>query len=246
MKKIKVFIINLERSKDRKKFMQEQIQKLFTYNPNLKDKLEFEFFKAIDGSKNEHLQFKSHFPWWCQLIRGVKLSTNEKACFASHYSLWIKCQKINRPIIILEDDVEFVNLSSWNQAIQDILHSNYKYVRFFYIDNVSTIKEQGNFYSIYEKCGGGQGYFLHPKAANMLSIKSKYFIDAVDNYMDMYYLHKVQNIAYYHFLVQPNYKLHSTINIRKSKTKIYAKITREIIQLYFQILKYNYQRKKSI
>lgn len=48
MKKIKIFIINLERSKDRKKFMQEQIQKLFMCNPNLKNLLEFEFFRAME------------------------------------------------------------------------------------------------------------------------------------------------------------------------------------------------------
>lgn len=64
--------------------------------------------------------------------------------------------------------------------------------------------------------------------------------------MDMYYFHGVHNIAYYRFLIQSNYSLNSTIHIRKSKTKIYAKITREIAQLYFKILKYNYQRKKSI
>lgn len=226
--------------------MQEQILKLFTYNPDLKNQFEFEFFKAIDGSKNEHLQFKNHFPWCSHLIRGVKLSANENACFASHYSLWIKCQELNKPIIILEDDIEFINLSLWRQAIQDILHSNHKYVRFFYIKDVSAKENQNNFYYIYGKCGGAQGYYLHPKAANKLIAKSKYFIDAVDNYMDMYYFHGVHNIAYYRFLIQSNYSLNSTIHIRKSKTKIYAKITREIAQLYFKILKYNYQRKKSI
>lgn len=33
---MKAFIINLERSLDRKEYMQKQIQKLFEKNPNLK------------------------------------------------------------------------------------------------------------------------------------------------------------------------------------------------------------------
>ncbi|EAK0442174.1 glycosyltransferase family 25 protein [Campylobacter lari] len=114
---MKVFIINLEHSKDRKNFMQEQIQKLFACNPNLKNQLEFEFFKAIDGSKNEHLQFKSHFPWWCQFALGRELSDSEKSCFASHYSLWEKCQELNNPIIILEDDVIFNDQLKWEEVL---------------------------------------------------------------------------------------------------------------------------------
>ncbi|EAL4060491.1 lipooligosaccharide biosynthesis glycosyltransferase, partial [Campylobacter jejuni] len=46
---MKVFIINLERSLDRKEHIQKQIQKLFEKNLSLKNKLEFIFFKAIDA-----------------------------------------------------------------------------------------------------------------------------------------------------------------------------------------------------
>lgn len=59
---MKVFIINLERSKDRKEHIQKQIQKLFEKNSSLKNKLEFIFFKAVNAKNNEHLEFKQHFP----------------------------------------------------------------------------------------------------------------------------------------------------------------------------------------
>ena len=47
--KMKIFIINLERSKDRRQVMQERIDILFAKYPSLKDKLEFIFFQAVDG-----------------------------------------------------------------------------------------------------------------------------------------------------------------------------------------------------
>lgn len=166
--------------------MQEQIQKLFTYNPNLKDLLEFEFFKAIDGSKNEHLQFKSHFPWWCQLVLGRELSDSEKSCFASHYSLWKKCQELNSPIIILEDDVifsdEFLNNSN---IIEKLLNSNYEYIRFYYLFDKKIHHLNNNFYISYENTGGTQGYFIHPNAAKKFVKKAKYWFKPVDDYMDM-------------------------------------------------------------
>lgn len=69
---MKVFIINLERSLDRKEHIQKQIQKLFEKNLSLKNKLEFIFFKAIDAKNKEHLEFKDHFPWWGSLGAGQR------------------------------------------------------------------------------------------------------------------------------------------------------------------------------
>lgn len=242
MEKVKVFIINLERSKDRKNFMQEQIQKLFTYNPNLKNQLEFEFFKAIDGSKNEHLQFKSHFPWWCQFALGRELSDSEKSCFASHYSLWEKCQELNNPIIILEDDVIFSNefLNNSN-IIEKLLNSNYEYIRFYYLFDKKAHHLNNNFYISYENIGGTQGYLLRPNAAKKFIKKAKSWFKPVDDYMDMYY-NKIQNIIYKPFLLDLNH-VETTITQRKKKLSIPSKIIRETIRFYFLILKLIYNKK---
>lgn len=50
---MKIFIINLLRSTHRKESMKEQISKLFSENPSLKDRLEFIFFEAVDGDGGE-------------------------------------------------------------------------------------------------------------------------------------------------------------------------------------------------
>ncbi|EAL1780048.1 glycosyltransferase family 25 protein, partial [Campylobacter jejuni] len=132
---MKVFIINLERSLDRKEHMKKQIQKLFEKNPSLKNKLEFIFFKAIDAKNKEHLEFKDHFPWWGSWVLGRELSDGEKACFASHYKLWQECVKLDEPIIILEDDVEFSDefLNNGVEYIDELLKSKYEYIRLCYL-----------------------------------------------------------------------------------------------------------------
>lgn len=132
---MKVFVINLERSLDKKEHMQRQIQKLFEKNPNLKNKLEIIFFKAIDAKNKEHLEFKDHFPWWGSWVLGRELFDGEKACFASHYRLWQECVKLNESIMILEDDVEFSDefLNHAEEYIDELSKSEYEYIRILYI-----------------------------------------------------------------------------------------------------------------
>ncbi|WP_251823941.1 glycosyltransferase family 25 protein [Campylobacter jejuni] len=147
---MKVFIINLERSLDRKEHMQKQIQKLFEKNPSLKNKLEFIFFKAIDVKNKEHLEFKDHFPWWGSWVLGRELSGGEKACCASHYKLWQECVKLDESIIILEDDVEFSDefLNNGEEYIDELLKSEYEYIRLCYLFDKRL-------YFLSESYGGG-------------------------------------------------------------------------------------------
>ncbi|MCV3381572.1 glycosyltransferase family 25 protein [Campylobacter sp. IFREMER_LSEM_CL2127] len=237
MEKVKVFIINLERSEDRKNFMQEQIQKLFTCNPNLKNQLEFEFFKAIDGSKNEHLQFKNHFPWWCQFVLGRELSDSEKSCFASHYSLWKKCQELNNPIIILEDDVIFSDEFLNNSNIITILQkSSFSYIKLHYLFDKNIQHYKDNFYISFSNTSGAQGYYLKPEAARLFIYYSKFWYKPVDDFMDLY-LNKNYNVIYKPILLQHT-ELISTIKERSKKISFFKKITREIFRLLFQIQNY--------
>ena len=68
---MKVFIINLKRSTDRKQKLQRHIDELFAADESLQKHLEFTFFEAVDAQKNEHLAFKEHFnDKGSKLIRG--------------------------------------------------------------------------------------------------------------------------------------------------------------------------------
>ncbi|HHW4232863.1 TPA: glycosyltransferase family 25 protein [Campylobacter coli] len=251
---MKVFIINLERSLDRKEHMKKQIQKLFEKNPSLKNKLEFIFFKAIDAKNKEHLEFKDHFPWWASWVLGRELSDGEKACFASHYKLWQECVKLDEPIIILEDDVEFSDefLNHGEEYIEELLKSEYEYVRLCYLfDKRMYFLSKGGYYLSFEKLAGTQGYVLKPSAANKFISKAKFIYTPVDDYMDMFYKHKVLNIVKKPLLLKHNCKLESEIsNLGRTnkKLKIHRKIAREIFRLYRDIsrLLYIFYIKKKL
>ncbi|ENE4985302.1 glycosyltransferase family 25 protein [Campylobacter coli] len=248
---MKAFIINLERSLDRKEYMQKQIQKLFEKNPNLKNKLEFIFFKAVDAKNKEHLEFKQHFPWWASWVLGRELSDGEKACFASHYKLWQECVKIDEPIIILEDDVEFSDefLNNGEEYIEELSKSEYEYVRFCYLFDKKFYPLNENYILSFEKLAGTQGYVLKPSAAKKFIKYAKRWIYPVDDYMDMFYKHKVLNIV--KNLLKHDCKLESEIsNLGRTnkKLKIHRKIAREIFRLYRDIsrLLYIFYIKKKL
>ncbi|EAI9969921.1 glycosyltransferase family 25 protein [Campylobacter coli] len=250
---MKAFIINLERSLDRKEYMQRQNQKLFEKNPSLKNKLEFIFFKAVDAKNKEYLEFKQHFPWWASWVLGRELSDGEKACFASHYKLWQECIKLDKPIIILEDDVEFSDefLNNGEEYIEELSKSEYEYVRFCYLFDKKFYPLNENYILSFEKLAGTQGYVLKPSAANKFISKAKFIYTSVDDYMDMFYKHKVLNIVKKPLLLKHNCKLESEIsNLGRTnkKLKIHRKIVREFFRLYRDIsrLLYVFYIKKKL
>ncbi|EAH5718896.1 lipooligosaccharide biosynthesis glycosyltransferase [Campylobacter coli] len=250
---MKAFIINLERSLDRKEYMQRQNQKLFEKNPSLKNKLEFIFFKAVDAKNKEYLELKQHFPWWASWVLGRELSDGEKACFASHYKLWQECIKLDKPIIILEDDVEFSDefLNNGEEYIEELSKSEYEYVRFCYLFDKKFYPLNENYILSFEKLAGTQGYVLKPSAANKFISKAKFIYTPVDDYMDMFYKHKVLNIVKKPLLLKHNCKLESEIsNLGRTnkKLKIHRKIVREFFRLYRDIsrLLYVFYIKKKL
>ncbi|HHD0453533.1 TPA: glycosyltransferase family 25 protein [Campylobacter coli] len=250
---MKVFIINLERSLDRKEHMQRQIQKLFKKNPSLKNKLEFIFFKAVDAKNKEHLEFKQHFPWWASWVLGRELSDGEKACFASHYKLWQECVKIDEPIIILEDDVEFSDefLNNGEEYIEELSKSEYEYVRFCYLFDKKFYPLNKNYLLSFEKLAGTQGYVLKPSAAKKFIKYAKRWIYPVDDYMDMFYKHKVLNIVKKPLLLKHDCGLESMISQAGRlfiKPRFYKKIIREIFRLYRDVsrLLYVFYIKKKL
>ncbi len=242
---MKVFIINLERSLDRKEHMQRQIQKLFEKNSRLENKLEFIFFKAVDAKYKEHLEFKQHFPWWASWVLGRELSDGEKACFASHYKLWQECVKIDEPIIILEDDVEFSDefLNHGEEYIEELSKSEYEYVRFCYLTQGKMLKLNDNFLFTLDSIGGTQGYFIKPISAFKFIDNLKFWIKPVDNVMDMYYYSKVFTVIYIPLLLKIT-DINSTIEEReRQKKSIFKRIIKEICRLYFIYLKFIYKHK---
>ena len=69
-----------------------------------------EIFPGINRKQSEEF-FKSHNLTWSyhrQLPKPWPMTLAEMGCFASHYLLWKKCVDLDEPIMVLEDDIEFL------------------------------------------------------------------------------------------------------------------------------------------
>lgn len=236
---MKVFIINLERSKDRRKIIEQEIEKIFLHYPNLKNKLEFHFFKAVDAKNKEHLEFKNHFTWLGKVYAGGEsMSEPEKACFASHYLLWQKCIDLDENILILEDDV--ILNEEGIKHIDEIINLPYECVRFNYKENKIAYRIEENIGVVLKNNSfGAFAYFLSPCGAKKLLIKANIWFCPVDYYLDMFYFHKVWHLMYNIRIVK---FLNTKTTIHHIEVKLWEKILkitmRPLVKFFSHIYKF--------
>lgn len=223
---MKIFIINLERAIERKAHIQRQFEKLDS------QKFQVEFFKAIDCLKDEHLAFSQYSQFKSLLYRGKELSNGERACFASHYSLWQKCVELGEPIIILEDDVEL--FSGFCEEVVRVSPSKYVYVRLSYLFEKGKMFSLSNGFSLsFSDIRGAQGYYLTPRGALAFIESAKSWYCPVDDYMDMFFIHRVPNVC-----IEPVLKemgVESTIEGRGIKVIFCLKLIRESARVCFKL-----------
>ncbi len=235
---MKIFIINLERSQDRYTRMQLEINNLFQKYPNLKDKLKFIFFKAVDAKNEEHKKFQKYFTWFGKVYAGGEgMSTPEKACFASHYLLWEKCVKLNEKIIILEDDVGFAE--EFVRNIDKICTFDYECLRFTYKENkIAYYIEEHVGLVLKNNSYGAFAYMLNPKGAQKLLEKANKWFCPVDYYLDMFYFHGVWHLMY-------DIKIFKFISekttIHYIKLPIWEKITRKVTRPIVKFISHLYK-----
>ncbi|PAF51551.1 glycosyltransferase family 25 protein [Helicobacter sp. 13S00477-4] len=231
---MKIFIIHLNWAKDRKDSMLEQIDKL------RKNGFEEEiiFFDAIDAKKGEQHRFDKYYSSFLSKIYRARDATDgEIACYASHFSLWCECVKLDEPIVILEDDVEL--LDCFLEGFCRIKESSYEYVRLMALDEPKkpfTMIEK-NFATTYDDIAGAQGYYLTPNAAKKFIDGSKYWILAVDNFMDKIYMHGVKTVLHIPYLIAENPQVSVVTTIpnrydKKIKKSLFWKAIREIVRPY--------------
>ncbi|ELR6015561.1 glycosyltransferase family 25 protein [Campylobacter upsaliensis] len=233
---MKIFIINLLRSTHRKESMKEQISKLFSENPSLKDRLEFIFFEAVDGDGGE--EFAKFHPAWAKYLFGRELSPGEKGCFASHYKLWQKCLELNEGIFVIEDDVEFTQAFNANN-LEKILKSPYEYVRIYHIKEAKFYDLELNFKITFSNVAGTQGYYLKPSAARKFIKKCQFLIKPVDDNMDY---SEVLNIVFTPLFLK-ELPLQSDIATRERERENNYKLTRELYRIYCNIRRFFFMLK---
>lgn len=222
---IEAHIINLSNAKERKEKMQEEIAKLGS-----QEGVRFHFYEAISFESERFLHYQKQWDWdWLAcLYRGKKLSDGEKACFASHYCLWERCVRENRAMLILEDDIVF--LEGFLQKVGRIEKKEVDFVRLmsFFQKKMRVFDEDLNL--TFESICGTQGYYLTPMGAKKLLAKSKIWLCPVDNFLDKSYLHTLPNLISNPEIIKEEALGSSCIGGggRNQKPKIWFIITREI------------------
>jgi glycosyl transferase family 25 len=157
---MKIFIINLPKSKERLEFQKEQMEKL---------ELGFEIIEAVSAND---LRPKSHIfeiHRWQRTLRDV-----EVACYASHRLAWDKVIHMNRPALIIEDDALLSSevprllkeLESYNHA--DIVNLEVRNRKKFVSTRGKKINNHSKIYKLYQDRTGAAGYILWPSGAEKL------------------------------------------------------------------------------
>ena len=202
--------------------------------------LHFHFFPATDATKFKNGESPLPPQYSSKLTRFVKgkdLSFGEIACFSSHYRLWQKCVEVDSPIIILEDDIDF--MQDFCQIV-DIFKSPFEYVRLYYLFDRKITHLYDNLYISFGRTAGTQGYYLTPQAAQKFIKNARFWLFCVDDYMDMFFIHSVKNIIFKPFIISEDSLSaeNSTILGReKPKMRFYQKLTRELSRIYFFVIR---------
>lgn len=221
---LKTYIINLSSAKERKERMREEIARMGEQKI-----IEFCFYEAIAVGSEKFGEYQAHYKrdFLTQLYRGKRLSDGEKACFASHYSLWQKCVSENRAMLVLEDDITF--LDGFLEQIQRIESLGVDFVRLMSFFQKKSTPFNDFLNLTKENICGTQGYYLTPKGAKKLLAKSNLWLCPVDNFLDKSYIHTLPNLISNPEIIK-EMPLGSCIGGggRNQKPSIFFIITREI------------------
>ena len=209
-----IFVINLERSEDRRKNVLKQLDAM---------EMTYTLFPAVDGKKGHPLfsryNEKKRVRW-----KGKVLQAGQLGCFASHYLLWQICVKDQRPMIVIEDDARFMKeqFVSFYNAAKD-LPETYECIRLFenHSKNNRFIKVQdmGDF-SIAKFTKGHMrttGYFLTPSGAQKFLNSSEQWFLPVDITMDRFWSNKVECYGVLPVCLDNDPRFESTIALETSQ-----------------------------
>ena len=189
---MKLFVVNLERSTDRRNEMVRQLNSLG---------LHYEFLRAIDGRAGEHTAFSNYSDDFCLRAWRRPLTPGEVGCFASHYLLWKRCVDQNEPIVVLEDDVIIGEKFGDALRIASLIIKTFDYIRLCGVAKVDYWPIDSSSYPPWEVVRfrrgpmGTQCYALSPDGARRFLQYAERWDLPVDNYMDAFWRHGVLSLG---------------------------------------------------
>lgn len=232
LKKSPIFVINLEKSFERREFICEQFKSF----PDIK----YQFFKAINGKENPDYPLFAKYNEKERFKRkGNKMNLSQLGCWASHYHLWEKCVELDQPIIVLEDDAI---LHSHFAEVYQFINATENTFEFFWLSPpapkargqkgktiLNIENSQCKVERFYKGWGNTTGYFITPQAAKKLLIYTKEWIYEVDITMERYWENKLDFLAITPFCLEPDLSKESNIPVDKGKSSrtLMIKLRRE-------------------
>ena len=186
---VQILVISLERSLDRRKKVEQEMQKI---------SLPWGFLDAIDGSKLAEVpvEYKSKK---VKRLQGYELTPNEIGCYLSHKKAWQRCVESGIPTLVLEDD--YVLSTNFQDILMTTLGemNQYGYVRLqglyevpcqeiLTLPGVRLVKNRGD-------AVGATAYLLRPDIARELIKHSSNIYEPVDHFLEHYQKHGLEFLA---------------------------------------------------
>lgn len=155
----KIYYINLDRSTDRRAFMEDQFEK---YNAT------YQRVSAIDGNTLDMSKYKHK-----------NLHKYELACSLSHYkAIKMAYDEGNEHALIMEDDCHFGVVKLWKESMTDMLKDapkDWEIIQLF------TTYVNSRKYSFTSLCSGAICYLINRKGmGKIISRFTQYEIDGAD------------------------------------------------------------------
>ncbi len=158
------YVINLDYAKDRRKYMQEQLEKA---------DISFEFVDGVIG-KNLKLPHPDYDKRKYRLAHGKRTSMGELGCYFSHIKvlkLFLKTDKDHA--LIMEDDIEFAD--NFKQILEEALayDNHFDFLKLCDIHRgkklpVLTLPSKYQLSVNFVRQTGAGGYLVNRKAAEMM------------------------------------------------------------------------------
>ena len=186
---LQILVISLERSIDRRKKVENEMQKI---------SIPWQFLSAIDGAKLTAPPFEYDAKKVKRLL-GHELTPNEVGCYLSHKKAWMRCVEKNITTLVLEDD--FVLMPNFEEVLETILTkmTQYSFLRLQGLYEVPyTLIDTVNGVNLVKNKGdavGATAYLLVPEIAQKLIASSSYIYEPVDHFLEHYQKHGLELLA---------------------------------------------------
>lgn len=186
---IQVFVISLERSKERRAKVAEQLNKTG---------IEWKFLDAVDGYALPAMP-PSYQKAKVKRLQGYELTPGEVGCFLSHIKAWELCVQNQLTTFVFEDD--FLVNSNLEDVIDDLLVNadQWNLVRLsgIYETNHEILMQRSG-YALVKNLGepcGTAAYMVQPEAAKILLGNATDIYEPVDHYLEHHTKHGLTCLA---------------------------------------------------